>query len=220
MKTVLRTVVPMVAAVVVAWGIARTTAAQSSIPNGVFVRNSEGLVWLVLDGERIKIPVWQATDEEIAAIPVFDRWAVMDAVGAIVAGDRPAWLVDQPPAAVAAAQPVPSVPAPTSTPTMTTLRFKGDRGQNTAPFTLAAGNYVASFKTALRAGQTSCYTSADLYRVTGKRRVESIYSTTLSQRDGQTSIAGETRIYGVTAGEHFLEVEETGCSWSIELRPQ
>lgn len=92
--------------------------AQSSIPNGVFVRSGEGLLWLVLDGQRVKIPVWGAVDADIAALPESDRWAVMNDSGAIVAGDRPAWFVDQPePAAVAAAPQATATsrPAPTAT---------------------------------------------------------------------------------------------------------
>lgn len=113
---------PVIVAIVTTWCLT-TASAQSTIPNGVFVRNSEGLVWLVLDGQRVKIPVWTASDDDIAALPVSDRWAMMNDDGSIVAGDRPAWLADAPPAllnpAVAAAPPTAtpaSVPAPTTAP--------------------------------------------------------------------------------------------------------
>lgn len=67
-------------------------SAQSTIPDGVFVKNSQGLVWLVLSGQRVKLPVWPASDDDIAALPVSDSWAVMNDVGAIVPGDVPSWL--------------------------------------------------------------------------------------------------------------------------------
>jgi hypothetical protein len=37
--------------------------AQPAIPNGVFVRESNGTVWLVLNGERVNVPMWAASDE-------------------------------------------------------------------------------------------------------------------------------------------------------------
>lgn len=95
----LRSALPVAAAIVVTWALTTATVAQSSIPNGVFVKNSEGLIWLVLDGQRVKIPIWTATDDEIAALPVPDRWAVLNDAGAIVAGDRPAWFGGAPAAA-------------------------------------------------------------------------------------------------------------------------
>lgn len=232
MKTVLRTVLPMMAAVVVTWGVARTTAAQSSIPNGVFVRNSDGLVWLVLEGERIKIPVWQASDEEIAAIPVFDRWAVMDAVGAIVAGDRPAWLVDDPaPAAVAAAQATPTTvatatrtprPAATVTPqprprSDDPVKLSGERSQNTKAFTLSGGNYTARWEIKLPRGSSSCYGGGSLHIVDGNRYVEQLFNALLGDEKGK-SADGETELYGLKAGQYYLDIN-SGCPWSVEIRP-
>lgn len=125
----LKAVLPVLIAIVVTWALTIGTSAQSNIPNGVFVKSSEGLVWLVLEGQRIKIPVWPASDDDIAALPVADRWTVMNDAGAIVAGDRPAWLVDAAqqiaPALVApATDTLPQAPAPvatsTSIPTATT----------------------------------------------------------------------------------------------------
>lgn len=88
----LKAALPVLLAIFGTWAITTATTAQSSIPNGVFVKNSDGLIWLVMDGQRVKIPVWPASDEEIAALPVPDRWAVMNDAGAIVAGDRPSWF--------------------------------------------------------------------------------------------------------------------------------
>lgn len=110
-----RSALPVAIAVIGTWCLTTVSSAQSSIPNGVFVRNSEGLLWLVLDGQRVKIPVWPASDEEIAALPVADRWAVMNADGAIVAGDRPAWLTDATPPSVPTS--LPSAPTVQAGPT-------------------------------------------------------------------------------------------------------
>lgn len=109
--------------------------------------------------------------------------------------------------------------APASTFAPAPIRLSGDLSQNTAPFRLAAGTYVAAFKTELLDGRSSCATSADLHRVADKRRVETIYSTTLWRDDGRTSAAGETRLYGITAGDYYLDADTTACSWSVEIRP-
>lgn len=119
----LRSALPVLVAIFATWAVTTVTTAQSTIPNGVFVKNSEGLLWLVLDGQRVKIPVWSATDDEIAALPVPDRWAVMNDAGAIVAGDRPAWL-DGPgttsPIATPTATPTPAPLAPPIAPATAT----------------------------------------------------------------------------------------------------
>jgi hypothetical protein len=141
----LRPLLSVLVAIVATWWLTSTSVSgQSSVPNGVFVRNSAGSLWLVLDGQRVKIPVWAATDDEIEAIPVPERWAVLNEAGAIVAGDRPAWLADQdvpaptpPPATLASTTPpvraVRIDPTPTVLPTLTptsqastdSLTFKG-----------------------------------------------------------------------------------------------
>jgi hypothetical protein len=115
----LKAVLPVLVAIAATWWLTTPSVAQSSIPNGVFVRNSEGVLWLVMDGQRVKIPVWSASDEEIAALPVPDRWAVMNDAGAIVAGDRPAWLPSQGSASISAVRADPTAtpkPVPTATP--------------------------------------------------------------------------------------------------------
>lgn len=68
------------------------TSAQSGIPNGVFVQDGNGGLWLVLDGKKVAIPIWTAPQEDIRALPRSDRWAVANEDGAIVAGDPPSWL--------------------------------------------------------------------------------------------------------------------------------
>lgn len=89
---ILRIALAVLIAIMATWALTTATTAQSSIPNGVFVQDSDGFVWLVLDGQRVNVPVWQATDAEIAAVPQSDRWAVANEAGAIAAGASPSWL--------------------------------------------------------------------------------------------------------------------------------
>jgi hypothetical protein len=86
-----RAVLPVIFGIVVTWWIASPTTAQSGIPDGVFVREGDGTVWLVLNGQRVGLALWAASDDDIRALPKSDRWAVMNDDGAIVAGDRPGW---------------------------------------------------------------------------------------------------------------------------------
>ena len=46
-----------------------TVAAQSGVPDGAFVRDTSGETWLVLNGERLRVPIHPADDATIAAIP-------------------------------------------------------------------------------------------------------------------------------------------------------
>lgn len=95
-------------------------SAQGSIPDGVFVRESNGPVWLVLRGQRVAVAMWPTTDADIAALPQSDLWAVLSVndAGAIVGGGKPAWYVEStaPTAATTPSTPVAAVPAakPTS----------------------------------------------------------------------------------------------------------
>ncbi len=99
----LRTSLLILAAIVATWGLA-SASAQSSIPNGVFVNDVDGTTWLVLDGQRVALPIWQASEADIAAIPQSDRYAVMNDAGGLVAGDRPSWLADAPATVPSASQ--------------------------------------------------------------------------------------------------------------------
>lgn len=187
--------------------LALPAAAQTVIPNLSYVRDSNGQVFIVTGGTRVGVTVFPATDDEIAAIPFSGQWITQ-------AGDPTATQPASSAPVAVAVQPT-AVPADTGA----AIKLRGDTSKNTPPFTLAAGSYVATFKTELRAGGSSCFTSASLNRVADKRTVERIYSTTLNRQDGRTAVTGETRLYGVVAGEYYLDVQETGCSWSVEIRP-
>lgn len=231
---------PVFVTALVTWTLTTAIQAQSAIPVYAFVQDSTGQVWIVGKTARVAIPIYAATDEQIAGIPWNGQWMVPTDAG-IGPGARPSWSTAEPtlpsgaattevaPAPTAAATattaPAQAAPAPTATqaPVATAedpVKLSGERAQNTKVFALKGGRYTATWETKLRRGQTSCYTSARIYRASDKRLLETVYSTTLSERERQTSASGETQIYGVPAGEYYLDVEETGCSWSVTITPQ
>jgi hypothetical protein len=65
--------------------------AEPRIPDGVFVKDSADTVWLVLDGRRVRVPIYPATHDEVVAIPVNGQWLVPQD-GAVVLGSQPEWL--------------------------------------------------------------------------------------------------------------------------------
>jgi hypothetical protein len=64
---------------------------QPSIPDGVFLRDARGEIWFVRDGRRVQVPIFPATDDEVAALPL-DRADLSFEHGTIALGSRPAWL--------------------------------------------------------------------------------------------------------------------------------
>ena len=66
-------------------------SAQSAIPDGTFIRDSENNVWFVSGGQRSAVPIRRASDEEVLALPVSGRWLVGAAEGLVALGDRPEW---------------------------------------------------------------------------------------------------------------------------------
>ena len=123
-------------------------------------------------------------------------------------------------APTATPRPVRVAPTPTPRPpSEEPIKLSGDRDENTRPFTLRGGNYTVEWETQLRRDASSCYSGATLYRVEGRRYVESLYSLTL-KRDDERSADGETQVYDLAAGQYYLDVGTTGCSWTVEIRPQ
>lgn len=77
MRSKLRTALSVLAAIVATWWFT-TASAQTSIPNGVFVRDTNGTVRLVLEGKRVTVPLWPASHDEIQGLAHADTWAVLD----------------------------------------------------------------------------------------------------------------------------------------------
>jgi hypothetical protein len=80
-------------------------SAQTTIPEGSFVRDSVDNTWLISGGTRSVVPIFQASDEEILAIPASNKWVSIISGGLVMLGNRPEWadepetlrLTDDPP---------------------------------------------------------------------------------------------------------------------------
>jgi hypothetical protein len=57
---------------VAVFGLGRASA-QAVIADGTFVRDSADNTWLVTGGQRAAVPIRDASDQEILAVPVGDR---------------------------------------------------------------------------------------------------------------------------------------------------
>jgi hypothetical protein len=87
-------------------------SAQSLLPDGVFVRDSGGGIWLVIGGQRAQVPFLPATDEAIFSVPDSGAWVVQGEGGILTLGPQPSY-VTAPPVMVAQ-----GTATPTLTPTV------------------------------------------------------------------------------------------------------
>ena len=92
-------------------------SAQALLPDGVFVRDSGGTIWLITGGQRAKVPFLPATDEAINSVPDSGQFVVAGEGGALALGPQPAYVNAQPISLQAAATATPTAapedPAPT-----------------------------------------------------------------------------------------------------------
>src|SRR5689334_11377035 len=65
--------------------------AQGGIPNGVFLRDDVGTIWLVSGGQRAQVPIYPAGKDAISAIPDSGQWVVPGGPGGpdLRLGSRP-----------------------------------------------------------------------------------------------------------------------------------
>lgn len=91
-------------------------SALAQLPDGVFVRDSGGAIWLITGGQRAQVPIYPAGDDAIFAVPDSGLWVVPGEGGALTLGGPPDYAFAPPPGA-----PPQNVmpPAPTPTPTAT-----------------------------------------------------------------------------------------------------
>jgi hypothetical protein len=101
-------------------------AAQTLMPDGSFVRDSAGNVWLVYGGWRSAVPIYPATDEQIAAVPDGGQWVVPGADGRLTLGARPSWAGSPPIQAVAPGAAPPTVLLEDALPNVT-IQLNDDR---------------------------------------------------------------------------------------------
>jgi hypothetical protein len=90
----LRRWVSVVALMVLAFGMGRASAgvAQALLPDGVFVRDSAGNVWLIVSGQRAKVPFRPATDDAINSVADSGLWVVPGEGGALTLGSQPDYV--------------------------------------------------------------------------------------------------------------------------------
>jgi hypothetical protein len=65
--------------------------ADPPIPDGAFVQDAAGAIWLVHGGKRVRVPLYPATADEVAALPASGDWLVPQDGGAGL-GARPTWV--------------------------------------------------------------------------------------------------------------------------------
>lgn len=180
--------------------------AQSTVPNLTYVRDSSGQVYVVSGGQRIAVPIYPATDEQIAAIPWPGGWMVPKADGTgYETGARPEWAAAQP----SAPPPPPAAGAP--------IVLSGDGQQNTRPFDLAGGNYAVKWD-GRSSGQFGGNLIVSLKRVDGPSYGGDLLVNLVLSRE-KPSASGETQVYNLKPGQHYLDVVAPG-PWSVTLTPQ
>lgn len=178
-----------------------TASAQSTVPNLAYVRESTGQVFVVSGGQRHAVPLYPASDAEIAAIPSSGQWMVpkVDGSGYELAAANP-WPAAPPAAAAAGAA----------------LTINGDGQQNTRPFELAGGNYTVKWD-----GRSSNQFGGNLImtlkRVDGPGFGGELLVNLVLSRD-KSSASGETQVYNVKPGQHYLDVMAPG-PWSVTITP-
>lgn len=207
----LRSALVVAVAIIATRGLTAASA-QSAIPTLSYVRDSSGQVFVVSAGQRYGIPIYPATDEQIAAIPFNDLWLVPNADGTAYANSpKPEWAVGAAPAPVAAPPPPPAAPGGNS------INLNGGASQNTRPFDLAAGNYTVKWSGSMR-GQFGGNLIMSLKRVDGPSYGgELIVNIVLGREKPHAS--GETQVYSVKAGQHYMDVTSP-AAWAVEIRPQ
>lgn len=90
-------------------------SAQSLLPDGVFVRDSGGGVWLIIGGQRAQVPFLPAGDDVIFGVPDSGQWVVQGEGGVLTLGGQPDYVFAPPVMMPPAPEPT-ATPAPTATP--------------------------------------------------------------------------------------------------------
>lgn len=129
----------LLALVALAFAIGRGSA-QSMLPDGVFVRDSGGGIWLIIGGQRAQVPFMPATDEVIFSVPDSGQWVVQGEGGGLTLGGQPGYVFQAP---VVISQPATATPVPEDPPPNVSINIDDSRlqvGQKTSITLIADDN--------------------------------------------------------------------------------
>jgi hypothetical protein len=136
----------LLALAVLAFWLGRGTeslSAQPLLPDGVFVRDSGGTVWLIIGGQRAKVPFMPATDEVINAVPDSGAWVVQGEGGTLALGGQPDYVNAAPVSMQSTATPTPTT-APEDPPPTVSIQADDTRiqvGQTISITVIAQDNH-------------------------------------------------------------------------------
>ena len=107
--------------------------AQPLLPDGVFVRDSGGGVWLIIGGQRAQVPFFPADDGAIGSVPDSGMWVVQGEGGMLTLGGMPDYVFQPPvtvppppPVEMATATPMPT-PVPEDPPPSVSIQVDDER---------------------------------------------------------------------------------------------
>src|SRR3954452_13563965 len=83
--------VSVLALMALAFGLGRASVgtAQAVLSDGLFVRDSGGNTWLIIGGQRARVPFRPATDDAIFSVPDSGQWVVPGDGGGLTLGAQP-----------------------------------------------------------------------------------------------------------------------------------
>jgi hypothetical protein len=111
------------------------------LPDGVFVNDSAGTTWLVIGGQRAKVPFYPASDDVISAVADSGQWVVPGDGGVLTLGAQPDF-VNQAPASLVQTQATPSPTITDNPPPTVNIQVDDDRARagQTVSITLIASD--------------------------------------------------------------------------------
>jgi hypothetical protein len=122
-------------------------SAQALLPDGVFVRDSGGTVWLIIGGQRAQVPFFPADDGAIGSVGDSGMWVVQGEGGTLTLGGMPDYVfqapVTAPPPPVEVMPEATATPVPEDAPPAVTIQVDDERiiaGQTVSITVIASDN--------------------------------------------------------------------------------
>jgi hypothetical protein len=198
---------------VLACGLTLASSSAQSQAAPRLVQAADGTLYLVTDEGRLLIQPAPISDEELAVLP--DLGATDEFLPSLAPSPE---VVREVVTIV-----VTPTPAPTPQPAQAAITLSADGAQNTRPFTLQGGNYVASWRAARHAADpTPCVHAASLSSTVRSGFSSSVPAFTDPiggvRTISQGPASGESQIYGVPPGEYFVDYSGS-CEWAITITP-